>query len=145
MVIDDNEELLALYESALGWNGYGAVCLPEPPVSLAPVRDAAPDAVILDLHFSGQQFEGWRFLKLLRAAPAFEHLPVVLCTAGLAEVRDTEEWLRRHDVWVLTKPFVVSDLERVLREALTSAALPVESLSLDARVPASDHDGRPSR
>jgi CheY-like chemotaxis protein len=118
MVIDDNAELLALYESVLGWNDYQAICLEEPPLSLEAVNETRPDAIILDLHFGGQQFEGWRFLQLLRADPSREELPVIVCTAGLAEVRDAEEWLRRHNVWVLTKPFVVNDLERVLREAI---------------------------
>ena len=121
LVIDDNAELLALYESVLGWNGYRAICLEEPPRSLEVVNDTRPDAVILDLHFGGQQFEGWRFLQLLRADPSRAELPVIVCTAGLAEVRDAEEWLRRHNVWVLTKPFVINDLERVLREAIPAS------------------------
>lgn len=121
LVIDDNAELLELYESVLGWNGYRAICLQEPPGTLTVLDESRPDAVILDLHFGGQQFDGWRFLQLLRSDRARDQLPVVVCTAGLAEVRDAEDWLRRHNVWVLTKPFMVNDLERVLREALAKS------------------------
>lgn len=123
LVVDDNAELLTLYESVLNWNGFHAICLEAPPLTLDVVNETEPDAVILDLHFGGQQFEGWRFLQLLRSDAAREQLPVIVCTAGLAEVRDAEDWLRRHNVWVLTKPFVVSDLERVLEEALAARRL----------------------
>ena len=51
LVIDDNAELLALYESVLGWNGYRAICLEQPPRSLEVLNETRPDAVILDLHF----------------------------------------------------------------------------------------------
>ncbi len=122
LVIDDNEELLALYDAVLRYNGYGVTTLSEPP-TLDAVRAVRPDAVILDLHFGGQQFEGWAVLQRLRNDPALVHLPVIVCTAGEGEVRDASDLLRRHNVWVLLKPFVVTDLERVLREALDSAPI----------------------
>jgi DNA-binding response OmpR family regulator len=118
LVIEDNEELLTLYAAVLEWNGYQAVTMGEPPSELGPIRDAEPDAVILDLHFGGQQFEGWRVLHLLRADRDLATLPVVISTAGLSEVEGSEGWLRQHRVWVLTKPFSVTDLESVLASAL---------------------------
>ena len=122
LVIDDNEELLALYDAVLRYNGYGVTTLSEPPTTLEAIRAAKPDAVILDLHFGGQQFEGWAVLQLMRNDPALVDLPVIVCTAGEGEVRDASELLRRHKVWVLLKPFVVTDLERLLREALDATA-----------------------
>jgi DNA-binding response OmpR family regulator len=122
LVIDDNEELLTLYDAVLRYNGYAVSTLAEPPTTLEEIRRARPDAIILDLHFGGQQFEGWRVLQLLRNDAKLVDLPVVVCTAGEAEVRDAGEWLRRHNVWVLLKPFVVGDLERTLREALQRPA-----------------------
>ena len=124
LVIDDNEELLALYDAVLRYNGYGVTTLSEPPTTLEAIRSADPDVVILDLHFGGQQFEGWAVLQLMRNDPSLIHVPVIVCTAGEGEVRDAAELLRRHNVWVLLKPFVVTDLERLLREALASVAPP---------------------
>lgn len=123
LVIDDNEELLALYDAVLRYNGYRVTTLSEPP-TLDAIRAVRPDAVILDLHFGGQQFEGWAVLQRLRNDPTLVNLPVIVCTAGEGEVRDAGELLRRHQVWVLLKPFVVTELERLLREALTSAPRP---------------------
>ena len=122
LVIDDNEELLALYDAVLRYNGYGVTTLSEPPTTLEAIRASKPDAVILDLHFGGQQFEGWAVLQLMRSEPSLVNLPVIVCTAGEGEVRDAGELLRRHKVWVLLKPFVVTDLERLLREALAATS-----------------------
>ncbi len=122
LVIDDNTELLALYETVLRWNGFRPTTMDRPPATLEAVRDLRPVAVILDLHFGGQQFEGWRFLQRLRSDSELERLPVIVCTAGVAEVAGTETLLLRHNVRVLTKPFLVSDLERLLAEALSADA-----------------------
>jgi CheY-like chemotaxis protein len=88
--------------------------------TLPPLDEVArliPDAIILDLVFSGQT-TGVDFLVALRADPATVAIPVVICTALTGEhvVSALPDLLPA--VAVLTKPFDLDAIVRVVRDAI---------------------------
>lgn len=121
MVIEDSDELRAIYREVLESSGWETVSLADAPDDLDPIRQTHPDVLVLDLHFGGRQFEGLRLLQLLRSDPRFGALPVVVATAA-PEFHPDGSWLRQHHVTLLTKPFDIADLEAVVASAVAGSA-----------------------
>lgn len=129
MVIEDSEELQAIYREVLESRGWETISLEDAPGDLGPIRQTRPDVLVLDLHFGGRQFEGLRLLQLLRSDPVLSPLPVVVATAA-PEFRPDGAWLRQHRVTLLAKPFDITDLEAVVASA---AAESVDGVHAHAR------------
>jgi DNA-binding response OmpR family regulator len=64
--------------------------------------------VILDLRMP--DFDGWQILQLLKLDPQTCTVPVLICSAAVAEVRATEERLREQGCDILLKPFNLDEL-----------------------------------
>jgi CheY-like chemotaxis protein len=79
--------------------------------ALRVVRRRAPSAVVLDIRLPGMN--GWELLRVLKADPTTQHIPVVLVT--IVDERARGMALGASDY--LTKPVSREDLIRSLREA----------------------------
>ncbi len=87
VVINDELAMLSLYRDLLEEEGYRVSTLTYPTAELNDLRLLAPDLVILDMMFGGED-RGWTFLQQLRLDRRTATLPVIVCTAAVRLVRD---------------------------------------------------------
>ncbi|MFO7917915.1 MAG: response regulator [Anaerolineae bacterium] len=78
LLVDDNEDMLALLERYLRPHDYGVLKAQSGAEALALARSHQPDVIILDLMMPKQ--DGWDVLQTLSNQPTTEHIPVIVCT-----------------------------------------------------------------
>jgi CheY-like chemotaxis protein len=122
LVIDDDLDLLEVYQTALQQAGYRVSLSPSVFDEVAQVERLHPDLLLLDVKVS-QAEDGLTQLEQLRAYPPTRALPVILCTAARADAtRARVEALRRAGVPVVYKPFDLEQLLRTIQRVLPPAA-----------------------
>lgn len=85
------------------------------------MRQARPDAILLDVHLGGRD-GGWAILEDLKAEPVTCTIPIVVWSGDVRILENKRTWLEDHRIQVLAKPFEIDDLYRCLDCALGIAA-----------------------
>jgi len=97
VIVEDNEELAALFARYLARRGYRVVEIADPTTALQRMAAEQPDAVVLDVMMGG--VDGWEILQRLRADPRLGHVPVAVCSvldeAELAQSLGADEYLKK--------------------------------------------------
>jgi DNA-binding response OmpR family regulator len=106
VVIDDDEDLLAVLRELLEGEGYRVSTLSYPTATPTDLVALAPDLVVLELAFGGEDV-GWHYLQRLRRARRTAALPVLVCTAALRLLGEVQWDLTELGVVVVRKPFGV--------------------------------------
>jgi GAF domain-containing protein/CheY-like chemotaxis protein len=104
LTIDDERQVLSLYERYLREHGFDVVQLTDPQMALQKVREVMPFAITLDIMMPGK--DGWAVLEELKNDPITRHIPVIICS--IMEDKDKGFSLGATDY--LTKPFLEDDL-----------------------------------
>lgn len=78
LVVDDNADMLALYERYLMPNGYHVLATQHAAAALELARQAQPFCAILDLMMPEQ--DGWELLQTFVSQPLTAHIPVMICS-----------------------------------------------------------------
>lgn len=120
LVINDDESILELFKLILEGEGFEVLASEEAIENIADVERMQPDLVILDLKM-GMQQEGWTMMQKIRMYPPTQHIPMVLCTAALNEVREQEGVLQDKGIPVVYKPFAIDDLLHAIQVVLPSS------------------------
>ena len=134
LVIEDQEDLAALYESALAREGYRVAKAYTGEEGVAAFQDDGADVVLLDMTLP--EMNGLQTLQQIRALDA--RVPVVVATGETSD--DTRQQCARLGVHeYLSKPVDHADLARSLRRALddpktTTEEYEVVTLRLPRRV-----------
>jgi DNA-binding response OmpR family regulator len=105
VVVNDSPELLELAEVLLTDEDFDVKVALMGNGALDLIRTTLPDAVVLDVRLP--DISGWDILQALKLDPRTAGIPVLVCTAAVAEIRDLEGQLRRMGVGVLIKPFAI--------------------------------------
>jgi CheY-like chemotaxis protein len=92
-VVNDAAEILVVFRDILEPEGYEVVLYSFAPHDLAEVQRVQPDLVILDLIFGAEKV-GWQLLDKMRMTRATAKIPVLVCTAAVNEVRQSEGHLK---------------------------------------------------
>jgi two-component system, OmpR family, phosphate regulon response regulator OmpR len=125
VVIDDDPIILDLMCEVLRDAGYRALpCSSADDAKALLVRDR-PALVILDIRMGGPD-EGVGLLCALRECAETAALPVIVCSADLAFLREQESDLRARGCDILAKPF---DLDDLLARVSTAAGPPVQPIA----------------
>jgi CheY-like chemotaxis protein len=122
LVINDDADMLDLYEAFLRDMGHEPVTKIAVESGPETVRAVDPDALLVDLRRPDEHEYGLRIIEELRADPELKALPIVLCTGATQEVRPLLERLDRLEVPVVLKPFRTQDLEQTLTSVLEEAS-----------------------
>jgi len=120
MVINDDQDILELYETLLTEEGYEVITSKFAFEHPAAVEMQRPDLVLLDLKF-GSHLEGWKMIQKLRLYRPTTELPILLCTAAVREAREQEDHLRSEGIGVIYKPFAIEHLLLAVRQTLAVA------------------------
>jgi DNA-binding response OmpR family regulator len=117
LVVDDNEDIRLLLRQVLDLGGFEVTEAENGNAALESLAgEQLPAAVILDVQMP--DIDGWEVLALIRANPATQELPVLLCTVKGRLVDAEKGWEFGCDGYV-TKPFDVDEILAEMR-AVTS-------------------------
>ena len=117
MVINDNQEILTLFEEILTEEGYSVSLYSFAMHDLVEVERIKPDLIILD-HIMGGEAVGWQMLQKLKMRRSTANIPVVVCTAAVKAVQEMEGYLKAKGVGLVLKPFDIEDLLEAVSLAL---------------------------
>jgi CheY-like chemotaxis protein len=78
LVVDDNEDVLALFQRILSLHQYSVVTAATAPEALTQARRLRPYAITLDLMLPGQ--DGWDVLQHLLNQPETRDTPIIVCS-----------------------------------------------------------------
>ena len=78
LAVDDDPQILALYERYLGPQGYDVIGLTDPARALERARQLKPYAITLDIMMPG--FDGWQVLGELKRDADTRDIPVIVCS-----------------------------------------------------------------
>jgi CheY-like chemotaxis protein len=110
LAIDDDVQVISLYERYLSGAGFQVIPITDPREALEKARQIMPFAITLDIMMP--DFDGWNLLNTLKTDPLVSSIPVVICSI-LAEHQKGIE-LGAADY--LTKPILEDDLVRILNQ-----------------------------
>jgi two-component system cell cycle response regulator len=116
-VIDDDAMLIDLTGELLRERGWSMVSSRDANTAGHFLRQARPDAILLDVHLGGSH-RGWDILERVKSEPGICTIPVIVWSGDLRMLETKREWLQHHHIPVLPKPFEIDDLYRSLDKAL---------------------------
>jgi len=108
LAIDDERQILSLYQRYLSEHGYQIVPLTDPNQALERARQVQPYAITLDVMMPGKN--GWQVLEELKNDPETRHIPVIICSI----LEDQEKGFSLGAADYLAKPFLDEELLRAL-------------------------------
>ncbi len=108
LAIDDDPQVISLYERYLNPQGYHVVALTDPAKAKERILELKPFAVTLDIMMPG--IDGWTVLTTLKSDPETREYPVVICS--IMEQTDKGFSLGASDY--LVKPILEDDLVHAL-------------------------------
>ncbi len=104
LAIDDDIQVIGLYERYLHPQGYQVVPLTDPSKAVERVKQLRPFAVTLDIMMPG--VDGWQALDELKSDPETRNVPVIICSI----VEDLEKGFSLGATDYLVKPILEEDL-----------------------------------
>jgi CheY-like chemotaxis protein len=120
LVINDDEQVLDVYEDALREMGHEPLTTTIDESGPETVRRASAEALIVDLQRPGEDRHGLRLIEEVRAAPELRTLPIVLASGAIPELRALSSRLQALGIQMLAKPFDIADLEGAVRAAIVT-------------------------
>jgi PAS domain S-box-containing protein len=103
LCIDDDPQVISLYERYLKPQGYNVVALTKPAHALAKAKEIKPYAITLDIMMP--EIDGWTVLQQLKADTDTRHIPVIVCSI----VEESEKGFSLGAADYLNKPILEED------------------------------------
>lgn len=107
LVVDDQPEIAELASMVLAGAGYATATAASGDQALERLRGGGFDLVLLDINMPGK--DGWETLRLIRADPELEGVPVAMFSVK-GEVSDKVLSMQEGASGYITKPFEVDEL-----------------------------------
>jgi DNA-binding response OmpR family regulator len=108
-VVNDDTAFLNLMDTILSDEGYRTIIWRQDDNAYEMIRRERPDLVILDIRMEHPE-GGWHVVDLLRLDPETASIPLIICSADSAFLRDKAERLNELHCETLEKPFDLDDL-----------------------------------
>jgi CheY-like chemotaxis protein len=108
LTIDDDMQVIGLYERYLNQQGYQVIPLTDPTRAVERVKQVKPFAVTLDIMMPG--VDGWQVLDDLKGDPDTRNIPVIICSI----IEDLEKGFNLGATDYLVKPILEEDLVNAL-------------------------------
>jgi signal transduction histidine kinase/DNA-binding response OmpR family regulator len=109
LVIDDDPNVIKLYERYLSPYGYQIIPLSDSSQAVAQAAQIMPYAITLDIMMP--RYDGWQVLEELKANPSTQNIPVIICSI----LENLEKGYSLGAVDYLTKPILENDLLNALQ------------------------------
>jgi len=108
LIIDDDRQVIRLYERYLRNSGYNTVSVSDPIQAVEKARSLKPFAITLDIMMP--RMDGWQVLDALKHDPETKSIPVIICSI----LENEEKGLSLGAVDYLHKPVLEEDLIQAL-------------------------------
>jgi CheY-like chemotaxis protein len=108
-VVNDDTTFLGLMEELLGEEGYNTLIIKSSDTAYEVIKKKEPALVVLDIRMQSAD-AGFLILDLMRLDPATAQIPVIICSAATAFVRENEAHFRAMGCDILPKPFLLHEL-----------------------------------
>jgi CheY-like chemotaxis protein len=108
LAIDDDKQVISLYERYLEEYGYKVIPLTDPSQAVSVARAYKPFAITLDVMMP--RIDGWSVLEALKQDPDTRSIPVVICSI----LESQDKGFNLGAVGYLTKPILGEDLVKAL-------------------------------
>ncbi|MCX6355318.1 MAG: sigma-54 dependent transcriptional regulator [Candidatus Aureabacteria bacterium] len=125
LVVDDEESLLEVIQSALVKEGYEVVTTTKPDEALRLIHDDQIDALITDLKM--EPIDG---IQLLQEAKGLDKDVVVIMITAFGSVETAVEAMKSGAYDYVIKPFQIDEMRLTLKRALTHRGLLKENINL---------------
>jgi CheY-like chemotaxis protein len=110
LAIDDDPQVISLYDRYLGNAGYQVIAVTDPRNALIQAREIKPTVITLDIMMP--DFDGWQLLKDLKDDPEVGHIPVVICSI----LEEQEKGLELGAADYLVKPILEEELVQAIEK-----------------------------
>jgi DNA-binding response OmpR family regulator len=122
-VLNDNPDFLELMSAILDEDaGYDVQLFDGKETGIGELAASDPNLIIVDLLLGGAS--GWEIVTLSRADERLADVPIIVCSADVAALRDRAAELESvGNVHVLAKPFGIDDITALV-ERLIGRAVP---------------------
>ena len=117
LVVDDNQDLIALFQRYLGSHEVAVVGATESAQALRLAAELQPEVITLDVMMPN--LDGWDVLQRLKSGPETANIPVVVCSV----LQESELALNLGAADYITKPVRQADLLSVLGRYLAQPML----------------------
>ena len=118
LVINDEKEMLDVYESMLESLGHQPITRATVATGPETVRAVGAEALVVDLQRPDDDEYGLRIIEELRADEDMKGFPIILCSGAAEAVHTLRPRLDALGVPIVVKPFSVDELQRTLEAAL---------------------------
>jgi GAF domain-containing protein/ActR/RegA family two-component response regulator len=108
LAIDDDPQVISLYDRYLAPQGYRVFALTDARIVLETVRKVKPFAITLDILMPNR--DGWQVLNELKRYPDTSQIPVIICSI----LSEKEKGITLGASDYIVKPVLAEDLIRVL-------------------------------
>ncbi len=115
LMIDDDAQVISLYERYLHPHGLKVVPLTNPTQAVPAAKEIKPFLITLDIMMPN--IDGWQVLKSLKDDPDTSRIPVIICS--ILEEKDKAASLGASDY--LVKPFLPDDLVHAVKKLYPAA------------------------
>lgn len=116
-VANDDKDLLDLMKELLEDEGYSVETLKSAGNAYKEIAEYLPDLLILDIMLDNEG-SGWLVLEKVKLNPKTTHIPVIICSGAVNEVRNNSARLERMGCFVIEKPFNIDELMAAVAQAL---------------------------
>ena len=120
LVIDDNEEILDLFQALLSDADYEVILSDF--IDPRDISQIQPDIIILD-YLAGMEPRGGQILRVLKQQRTTRHIPVIVCTTISVAAAEQEPAFCADGVRLVFKPFSVPELLHSVEQALAETGL----------------------
>ncbi len=122
-LVDDDPHIVMLLDDLFGEEGYRTLAISTGADADATIARERPDLVILDLWLE-QQDTGWTIYDRLRADDVTAHIPVIICSADVATLRERATEIAARGDATIEKPFDIEALLALAADLLGSSSPP---------------------
>jgi DNA-binding response OmpR family regulator len=117
MVINDTEEILALFEEILVTEGYLVSLHSFRMQDLGEIKKVNPDLIVIDQLF-GNEAHGWQVIQKIHMDATTATIPIVVCSTEIRLLQDLEGHLKAKNILVVLKPFDIEEFLDAVNKAL---------------------------
>jgi len=129
-VINDSSDFLALMREVITELGHEMTGMEAIGANIEDVVASRPDLLMIDLRLENtpQEVSGWEMIILAKAHRDLLHVPVILATADVWEIKQRAKDLEQiAGVHVRTKPFDMDEMCDLIQRLLTDSEDPPQA------------------
>lgn len=119
-LVEDDTHIMRLFNDLLGEEGYSTLAIPDGASAHAIIAREQPDLIILDLWLVRQD-AGWTIYNRLRTNDTTAHIPIIICSADIAQLRERAPEIEARSDGAVEKPFDIAILLALIADLLRRA------------------------